>query len=99
MREEKNMITITDNRKILTVDLNKSDDKRGNLAKYSACFQDDGTIMLQTCRYMSEGDVTTIILNAGETMALVRLFKKMSMTDLIRLKDESIRQQLKKDAE
>ncbi len=55
--------------------------------------------MLQTCRYMSEGDVTTIILNAGETMALVRLFKKMSMTDLIRLKDESIRRQLKKDAE
>lgn len=30
----KNTITITDNRKILTVDLNKSDDKRGNLAKY-----------------------------------------------------------------
>ena len=48
----------------------------------------EGKITIQNCPYMYEGEVQTIVLGRDETMALVALFKKLSLIELIRMENE-----------
>lgn len=78
------MFKITDNRKMKMLESEGNHNR--NMSQ--ASFNGDGTITIQNCPYMYEGEVQTIVLGRDKTMALVALFKKLSLIELIRMENE-----------